>query len=383
MEDKDKTHFAPSQRASEEQLRAHVAKATSHPVIDGLMNVASGLLAVLNERRQVVAVNETFLRMLGLEDWEKDLGLRLGEVIGCVHAEKGPGGCGTSEFCATCGAAVAMVASLGMNKPAEETCAATVQRNGKNVDLYFRVRSFPITLDDTRLLLLFLQDCTQQQQWAAIERAFVHDVSNTVSALLPVSEMVAERYHDDNVAQHVRRLALRLAQETAAQRAMLRGGVDGYRPLFYDVSAGEVVDEIRAAFSNHALTAARSLALPATAPEVSFKTDLSLAVRILGNMITNALEATADGGEARLAIESADGFVTFSVWNRAAIAPDVARRVFQRNFSTKRGMGRGLGTWMMKVFGEQVLGGTVDFITSEDEGTTFRLRLKCRGTAVE
>ena len=50
-------------------------------------------------------------------------------------------------------------------------------------------------------------------------------------------------------------------------------------------------------------------------------------------------------------------------------------RIFQRYYSTKGEPGRGLGTYSMKLFGEQYLGGEVRFDTSESEGTVFSLRL--------
>ena len=49
-------------------------------------------------------------------------------------------------------------------------------------------------------------------------------------------------------------------------------------------------------------------------------------------------------------------------------------RIFQRSFSTKGSPGRGLGTYAMKLFGESVLGGQVDFETGA-EGTTFWIRV--------
>ncbi|MBD3287645.1 sensor histidine kinase, partial [candidate division KSB1 bacterium] len=66
---------------------------------------------------------------------------------------------------------------------------------------------------------------------------------------------------------------------------------------------------------------------------------------------------------------------SFCVWNKSAIPDDVTHRIFQRHFSTKNEPGRGLGTFSMKFFGEKCLNGKVDFTTSENEGTTFRIRL--------
>jgi sensor histidine kinase regulating citrate/malate metabolism len=53
---------------------------------------------------------------------------------------------------------------------------------------------------------------------------------------------------------------------------------------------------------------------------------------------------------------------------------DVQLQVFKRSFSTK-GAGRGIGTYSMRLLASRYLGGTVDFTTSEADGTTFRVRL--------
>jgi sensor histidine kinase regulating citrate/malate metabolism len=67
--------------------------------------------------------------------------------------------------------------------------------------------------------------------------------------------------------------------------------------------------------------------------------------------------------------------VVFSVWNAEVISPPIASRIFQRNFSTKEEPGRGLGTFSMKLIGEQLLGGRVYFESTSTSGTTFFLRL--------
>ncbi len=51
----------------------------------------------------------------------------------------------------------------------------------------------------------------------------------------------------------------------------------------------------------------------------------------------------------------------------------MARRIFQRNFSTKAEAGRGIGTFSMKLLGEEVLGGKVSFTSTENDGTVFVL----------
>jgi signal transduction histidine kinase len=124
-------------------------------------------------------------------------------------------------------------------------------------------------------------------------------------------------------------------------------------------------------FSNHPVAKGKLLRLPQTIPDLSFTTDFPLLMRVIDNMLKNAFEATVEGGEVKVSIEQGQDEITFCVWNQQAIPKDIAKRVFQRNFSTKKDVGRGLGTYSMKLFGEQFLGGRVNFTTSETDGTVF------------
>ncbi len=65
----------------------------------------------------------------------------------------------------------------------------------------------------------------------------------------------------------------------------------------------------------------------------------------------------------------------FSVWNPAPIPEPLQLRIFQRHFTTKNESGRGIGTYMMKLFGEEFLGGRVGFLSSAAEGTPFWIEL--------
>jgi sensor histidine kinase regulating citrate/malate metabolism len=100
-----------------------------------------------------------------------------------------------------------------------------------------------------------------------------------------------------------------------------------------------------------------------------------LLVRIMVNMVKNALEATPEGGAVKAWVKHGSAGCELRVWNAGTIAHDVAIQVFKRSFSTKSGRGRGLGTFSMKLFGERYLGGAVGFTSTEDEVTTFFIRL--------
>ena len=371
------THFAPAIRSSPERLQREIGAISHHPVIDALLLTVDGLLAVLNERRQVLALNERLLLALGVADPASFLGLRLGEAVECLHAHDSPGGCATGEYCRNCGAAVAQVLSLQENRPVVRVCAIDTQRQGVAGHLFFHVRACPLEVDHRRLLLVLLQDISQQQRMATLERAGFHDLNNTLTALLGASEELAETARGDlaQEAHGVHRLAERVAREIQLQRSLAESRVQDIVPQRTPTPVAGLLDELLAAAARHPAARGRSLAVKGDIPALNLHTDPVLLLRILGNMVINALEATPTGQTVQIAVRPTEAAIEFGVWNPTAIPPDTARRIFQRNFSTKGTVGRGLGTYSMRLLGEQVLGGKVSFATSEAAGTEFRLWL--------
>jgi signal transduction histidine kinase len=363
-----------SQRSDGLGLERELRLVSENPIIDSILESVYGLLAVLNEHRQILAVNNALLAMLGIADAEELLGLRPGEAVQCVYAHEEETGCGTSKFCSTCGAAIAIVTALGTDGPAERECAIAAEKDGKRFDLYLHVRCCPITVEGHRFLLLFLRDISAEQQRAALERIFYHDISNVIENLLADSRLLTSAGTEDDVrrlADHIHDLAVRLVKEVRIQKALSRGPEDrdvGLR----DVPVERVLRNVAAAVRNHSAAYGKTLLLPDPCPDVSVATDGYLAERVLTNMVVNALEATDIGSQVKLWVEDARKAVTFCVWNQEAMPEEVARRVFQRNFTTKPGDGRGLGTFAMKLIGETYLQGKVDFTSSRRDGTIFR-----------
>ena len=371
-----KTHFAPAARLDHAGIQQDIARIENNPVIDGLLNFVGGILAVLNEERQILAVNTAFLRFLGLDNAEEALGLRPGEAVRCIHSHEMEAGCGTSEFCSSCGAAIAIVSSLKTLLPVERKCALTIGRNGVKQELLLKVRSLPIAIEGETYLVLFLSDITGEQQAAVLERVFFHDINNTVCAILGNSQLLSrDAGCDEALIREINTAALHLAREVAIQRSLFRDSAGGYRPVYQQISASDIIEDLRGIFSGHPAAKNRELILPLVSAEISLTTDRALVVRILVNMIKNALEATGPGGHVSLSVECISHSIAFSVWNEGCIPRNIQKRIFQRNFSTKDGVGRGLGTYSMKYFGERILGGCVDFSSSAAEGTRFRLTL--------
>ncbi|MBA4371822.1 MAG: sensor histidine kinase [Thermodesulfovibrio sp.] len=371
------TYFASSARADQHTLRREIEIASNNPVVDGIMTATGGLLAVLNEHRQILSVNNSLLTRLGIDDAGSVLGLRPGEAVGCVHAHDMPGGCGTSQFCASCGAAIAIVSSIAGNKSVERKCVMTVGLNSGQTEICLSVKASPLVLDGTKLVMLYLQDITHQESWAAFERSFFHDLNNIVTGLLGASELMVLKSgpEKDELAGQMNKMALRLAKEIDIQRALAAAEQADYRCTREKISIGQVMDEIKSLFINHPAAGGKKIIFFSEPVSTSIFSDFHLLLRILTNMLVNALEASGEGDEVRFLVECRNAKITFSVWNRQPIPETIRPRIFQRYFSTKAGNGRGNGTHTMKLFGERILGGEVDFYTAEAYGTVFRLTL--------
>lgn len=365
-----KTHFATPKRLKKNELAIEIDTVSQNPVVTGLLNSISGLLAVLDEHRQIIALNNAFLKMLDIDDPQTALGLRLGEVLNCVHAFDDPAGCGTTPFCSTCGAAVATVACLGEKKPSERICALSAKRNDQPLDLSLVVRAHPITIQNNLFILLFAQDITQQQNRSALERTFFHDINNMLGMLLGASELLCHEYPSDTASQ-IHQATLRLSKEVAIQQCLTRNESSHYQTVWQDVTVDQILSDLAAFFKNHVAARSKTIIFPDSIEPVTIRTDISLILRVLCNMIINALEASDDDQPVKVSIDPGSKNVKFHVWNTQFIPDDIALRIFQRNFSTKEQSGRGIGTFSMKLFGENILGGKIDFTTSKENGTTF------------
>ena len=192
-----------------------------------------------------------------------------------------------------------------------------------------------------------------------------------LSVLAGASELLALESSSELV-KTIHKTTLHLVKEVAIQRCLSQSEYSSYTPFWQDLTTGQIVDELRSFFSSHPVARKRDLVFPQKNIDLSLRTDIFLVLRVLCNMIINALEATPVDGKVKIWIEDERNFVSFYVWNREPIQQNVATRIFQRNFSTKEETGRGIGTYSMKLFGEKILGGRASFTTSETDGTLFK-----------
>lgn len=370
------SYFASPERSSDKTILEQVNLTAHNPVVDGVMKTVSGVLAVLNEHRQVVSVNEEFFKKLGLDKDENILGLRPGEAIKCIHADEMDGGCGTSKYCASCGAAVAIVLCLKHNEPAERKCIVKVKRNGQLIDLCLNVRACPISFSGQKFVLLVMNDSSNIQRWANLERVFFHDLQNMLCGIIGKAQLIKmDLSGEDKHVEQLLMLARRIAQEIDIHKKLFDHESFDYQPVWDEVMLNNVLAEVRAIIADHEAAADKVFECDDPVSDLTFTTDVSLLLRILCNMAVNALENSEPKDKVKFWTDTDHDKIEFHVWNNSFIPESVALRIFDKNFTTKSHAGHGFGTYSMKFFGEKVLSGNISFTTNSDTGTEFIYKL--------
>ncbi len=366
--------FAPPGRALSAELEEQSRFCQADPLVQAVMAVVDSYAVVLNAQRQIIAANPILMESLRKDDPTVRLGRRLGEAFGCVHVPDGPDGCGTSRACRRCGQLLAVLGSLAEGKLAEGECLLSLQREGRWEAREFMARAMPLQVAGHTWTLLTLRDISAEKRRDTLERVFLHDLMSSLQGLQEWMEVLQGAGADaTTIAEKFLDLARALTAEVESQRRLLQAESGDFATEIRTVSPDLVLDAVFKTLGAEA--SSRLIRLPPPPDAALLRTDLALLARILGNMVQNALEAMPSGGHAQIGYELRAGRPAFVVYNSGFIPPEVADQVFQRSFSTKSARGRGMGTYGMKLLGETVLGGRVEFTTSWDEGTRFSITL--------
>lgn len=371
------TYFAPAERASETELNQWLKVHAETPLFKALEQSIDGYLMILNPQRQVLTVNKQLLDYLRIPDVECLVGMRPGEALNCVHSRVGPGGCGTAPACSTCGAVISILNSQEKQTPVVNECLATVRHGDHIESLEFRVRATPVSIGQHVFTVMIFQDISGDKRKEILEKIFFHDILNMIGGLVGWSQLLQNISTLDpkEVAGRITHLSNRLSREVHDQQRLTQAEKGNLEIDIETVTVQKIFDTLISIFETHEVTRGRKIDFPDVESKDTIITDSSLLVRILTNMIKNALEASERGGIIRVWFEHRNGAPTFFVHNATVIPENVALRIFQRSFSTKAPSGRGIGTYIMKLFGERYLGGIVDFISNEENGTLFWIQL--------
>lgn len=368
------TFYASGERSSGEELDSQREVALESPLLEIVLESVGGYVCVLNEHRQILRSSQELLDSLGVNDPACIVGRRPGEVFQCENAERAPAGCGTSKRCAACGALEAILGALDEGETTVRECSLRMRTESGWDTREFKVKARPLVTGDVKMVILFFHDISSEKRRLLLERTFLHDIRNTVMGLMGWSELLLKSEQGE-IAQRIVQLAAILNREVESHHLLYLAEHNILEAGEALISATSFMKSIHTIFLASEMLEDVSLDIVLPVPDFQIRTDEALLSRVVVNMVKNAIEATGSGGTVRFWHEEKAGHLTFLVHNDAFIPPETQLKIFRRSFSTKGGAGRGVGTYSMKLFGEQYLHGTVRFVSTRGKGTTFLITL--------
>jgi hypothetical protein len=363
------TDFLPAERADERTILRDFETIQSRDLSMIFKDVLPNVMLIINQQRQIVFTNQAFLKMVDCDVETEILGLRPGEAVNCIRSRVREGGCGTSEFCAVCGAANTAAAALEGESTVGE-CRILVNEGHDALDL--RVWAEPLEIDWKTYAVILISDISSEKREEIMERIFLHDVLNITGGLLGYSKMPDKISGDrlPDIGKRLSYLTLRIIDEIKAQQTLIRAE-DGDLELHLDtLPVVELLEGIKDIYSDHDAARNKHIEVSTELQDAAIVSDRTLLERVLGNMLKNALEASGENDTVTLGCRKANDRYEFQVHNKGYMPKAVQLQVFQRSFSTK-GPGRGLGTYSIKLLSERYLGGKVSFQSDRRQGTSF------------
>lgn len=344
---------------------------STHQLYAFLDSLPGGLL-VLDRRRCVTFANRALRARLGLPPIAGLINVTLEAallLLGHYHRCDGP------APCLPCVAERVAELALARHASVEDEC---LQESGASqlgaAPRVWRVRGVPRDETGDQLIVLALDDVTDEGRRRVLERLFLHDLLNTATTLWGTVQLL----RDDaallaDLVPSLVFLCGRLIGELTEQQSLSAAEADEIRVRAAPLRSRELLHEVVEEHRSYEQVRGVALAIDPRAAEVDFASDPVLLKRVLGNLVKNAAEATAPGQTITLGCSADDSELEFSVSNPAVIAQQSRPFVFEDTAAGRRHF-RGLGTYSSRLLSERYLSGRVRFTSEHGQGTTFFAR---------
>jgi two-component system sensor histidine kinase/response regulator len=215
-----------------------------------------------------------------------------------------------------------------------------------------------------------------------IEAINRHDMKNPLMIVMSVPRMLLM---DSTLTESQRKLLQMIDDAGRRMLEMINNTIDMYKMEegTYSlkpkpVNVVELIEQIKTALD--AIMDAKGIALKVTfrgnvpegVPFLAMGEDLLL-YSMLANLLKNAVEASPPGGRITISLDRGDSAVIV-IHNMGSIPENIRGCFFEKFTTAGKDGGTGLGAYSAKLIAH-TLGGTIDFTTSEEAGTTLTVRL--------
>jgi len=330
---------------------------------------------ILDKDKKVVFGNNAFAKSLGIDDISSILNIKPGEVFTCPNAVKG---CGYDEKCEYCGFNRAYENILASHEEQHSFVQILSEREDDRILYEFDVTASTINLGGETYFIFSLFDISKLKENEIFQRLFFHDILNISGSLQGLFNLLIKKpdyLQRPDIIKMAYNLCLQMTDEILKQKQILYAEKGELLVSDDTCRSIEVLKELKESLQENKVASNKIIEIDKTSSIFSFQTDKSILLRVLNNMLKNALEAEQKGSTVKIGCQKNMEEIMFWVHNDAYISKENQANIFSKSFSTK-GKGRGLGTYSIKLFGEKFLGANVGFFSNEKEGTRFYITFK-------
>jgi histidine kinase/DNA gyrase B/HSP90-like ATPase/PAS domain-containing protein len=358
-----KDFFSKSDRVTESVITADYEFFKNDEKLE-FLNQLPDYVLILNDARQIVYLNRSFLEFTGCNNSHDVIGSHPGEIFNCINACEN--GCGFSQFCIQCGAAHAIVNKFDENNKSYECCITSTGGKVHNLRVWAR----PYRIENEIYTILIIRNIEVEKSNSVLERILFHDVSNLASGVNGLLDMIDGSHENFQKYFWLLDMMSRELVDTIHNQQFLHQAEEGvFVPEMSLLNSNEIINEVIRFFEHHPLLIGKNITFKGS-ENITFNSDRRLLKYIIRVMVKNALEASSRGKEIIVNSKISGDKVLFQVHNHGYINSNVQLNIFKRSFSTK-GTGHGWGAYGIKMLSEGYLNGKVWFSVSKKNGTTF------------
>lgn len=324
-------------------------------------------VCVFDSRLRSVFANRDYLTTRDEHGAGSVAGRSLGDILNCCWCRAG-GLCGEAEACVACGWFQALE-SCRQGLPSNSRELRILKEDHTACDFALIVLSLTEDGGEPRWLCV-LRDTYAEKRLRVLERTFFHDVMNLASGVRGLCDLIIEPdgSHDREVPALIHDTADKLLNEIQRLRVLRVAENGDLEVVRAAVTSGDILQGVVARYSEEANARHLEVAVRDGAENVAFESDREIVALIIGDVLLNAIEASARNDRITLACDIVEQQVVFRVGNPAVLSPEVRAHLFERSFTT-RGAGRGVGAYRAKLLCERYLKGKLSVVSQELSGT--------------
>jgi nitrogen fixation/metabolism regulation signal transduction histidine kinase len=235
------------------------------------------------------------------------------------------------------------------------------------------VNSYNSMMDELEESAVQLAKSEREQAWREMAKQVAHEIKNPLTPMRLTVQNFQRKFNpkDENIYQKVDEYSKTLIQQIDTMSAIASAFSNFAKMPAQQNETLNVVKIVKLALD---IFNEDYIVFSSDADEIIAKFDRTQLIRVVTNLVKNAIQAIPEGRIPKIVIHVSqnNGDVVITVAdNGFGVAEENKHKVFEPKFTTKTS-GMGLGLAMVKNIVETYKG-TVSFVSEKNKGTTFKV----------